>query len=231
RVGEVGGAGGVGVPWLVARDHGRGKLLWLGSALDSEWTNLAAKPLFPALVQEALRSAVAGRLGVRSWRVGEGPAQALKSARRLVFAGEDEGDEEGPRMPSVGFGGGVSGVFEAAETFGGGGLYGVNVDAAAGDTEALDEAALSAWWDGVGAWQFLPEEPAELLAQESPRAALGWWLLWAVLGLLVAEAVMSRAFSHATTDRPGVTRRVRGWVERWRHGEFAGGGGGDRKAV
>ncbi|MEM9752229.1 MAG: BatA domain-containing protein [Planctomycetota bacterium] len=173
-------------PWLVAERLGAGTVLTLGSALDPAWTNLPAKPVFPALIQEALRHGLASRVPTRSfaWDEVRGDASSLRSER---------------------------------------GLMAMNVEAAAGDTTALSDAALSAWWDdAVGPWGYVPGEaeggPAAVLARGAPSLPLGRYLLWAVLALVLMESLLSRRFSHATTSRPGAGSRLVALIRGWRHG-------------
>ncbi|MEM1446382.1 MAG: BatA domain-containing protein [Planctomycetota bacterium] len=180
------------VPWLVAERLGAGTVLTLGSALDPAWTNLPAKPLFPALMQEALRFALASRLPSRSFAWDDRP----------TVAANDSGNVARPTLQAW------------------------NVQADAGDTTALSDAALSAWWDdAVGPWAYVPEESAggiaAVLSQGALSFALGRYLLWAVLTLTVLESLLSRRFSHATTSRPGAGSRLLGLVRGWRHGATA----------
>ncbi len=149
--------------WLVQQPLGRGTVLLLGSSLDTSWTNLPAKPLFPALIQESLRHALARRLPPRTFAWDEQPPETTTAPD----------------------------------------LVALNVQADAGDTTALTEAALSAWWDdAVGPWSFVPPEsqggPASVLTTGAPSLPLGRYLLWAVLGLVLLESLLSRRFSHAT---------------------------------
>lgn len=162
-------AAGDAIPWLVRQPLGAGTVLLLGSSLDTSWTNLPAKPLFPALMQEALRDGLAQRVPTRTFAWDERPPP-------------------GSRAP---------------ETTPSPDLVALNVQADAGDTTALNEAALSAWWDdAVGPWSFIPAAEhggiASVLTTGAPSLPLGRYLLWAVLGLVLLESLLSRRFSHAT---------------------------------
>ncbi len=232
--------GGAESPWLVAQPAGKGTVLWLGSALDPSWTNLPAKPLFPALVQDALRSAVSQRLGRRAWPADERPPGGLNVAEaQRVRMGDASGSISNNTNGTDATGAATDattdrtrrldldapaprpGLYVLPRSGDAPVLVAINPEAKAGDARALDETALSAWWDALGAWSWLPEAPAEFLASESPRAALHMWLLWAVLALVLLEAWLSRVFSHATTDRPGLRRRAMTVIDHWRLGEFA----------
>ena len=139
-----------------------GTVLWLGAALDPAWTNLPAKPLFPALVRDGLLAAISTAAAVEpvvaSPRVGE---------ERAVVAGD-------------------------------GGVTIVRPDAAAANTSAVSPARVEAFFGGLGPVAFLPASgPAEVFPAEAATASLAGGLLWAVLALLVLEAVAGRAFTRA----------------------------------
>jgi hypothetical protein len=57
---------------LASAEVGNGRVVLFTSAADTDWTNLPAKPIFPALLQELARAAAAGRPLTR-WTAGDVP--------------------------------------------------------------------------------------------------------------------------------------------------------------
>lgn len=205
-----------GQPLLVSATVGNGALFLLTTAIDLNWTNLPARPLFPALLHETLetvqaRSAETARLAniisgdqpamMRSW-------EDVTQLDRL--ASENDGEprskmmllrrtEEGftPVEPLD-----QPGIYRAAPQAQGR-MFVVNVDGRAGNTTANDAAALDAWLSSLGTTVVLDEtNPAAALSSFESRANLGQLFLWGVLLLLVAELFLARQFSHAHTGQP-----------------------------
>ena len=117
---------------------------------------------------------------------------------------------------------------------GGGGVV-VNVPAGAGDVGAWEAGRVAGWWDAVGPWELLDvADPGSALRREQrPAVDVGWWLLWVLLGLVLAEAALGRWFSHAVREKPesrrGAGRRV--WVGLRRRGGMHQRNGGPPSGV
>ncbi|MEX1017945.1 MAG: BatA domain-containing protein [Phycisphaeraceae bacterium] len=204
---------------LAAHEHGQGTLMLLAAALDSEWSNLPAKPLFVPLLHESLR----GVLGEARGRIVPGvvagdrptlgpPWRGIDQLTRTSAFGptavpEVDGDEparlvldeenDNEAAPLLRRPAQRPGVYstpaEAAAL-----KLAVNVDAEAGDTQAVDEEQLARWLSGLGTWQYLDaDDPGAALRREAQAVNLGWPLLWVVLALLLFETLLARRFSHA----------------------------------
>ena len=212
RVAPAGGVGATGEPLLVTGDLGDGAVAWMGVAIDPPWTNLPAKPLFVPLIHEGLQGLLGAsgegrRLGAllcgdqpalgRGW---EGAARLERQVKAeagasVVLQRTDQGFS--PVSPLA-----WPGVYEAWPTGLGRRLV-VNVDADACDTLAVGEARWGEWLKPLGDWGFLDlERPAAGLTREVARANVGWYVLWLVLALAVAELVLARWFSHAVAAKP-----------------------------
>ncbi|MEO1236927.1 MAG: hypothetical protein AAFX76_09090, partial [Planctomycetota bacterium] len=202
---------------------GGGRVLLWTSAVEAGWTNLATKPVFPAMLHDGLRGVLgeAGRLTPGSGGgvlAGDAPelgrrwagVTALVSGEQEVAVGRDLVEESGsPGGETSRGGGGGGGAVRALGPIGGPGVYAareggaglrlaVNVSADAGDVRALAASALDEWLDGLGAWSYLEaESPGAVLATAQRRTNLGWALLWVLLGLVLLEMALGRWFSHA----------------------------------
>jgi len=200
---------------LASAAVGDGRVLMLATALDPQWNNVTTKPLFVPLIHEALRGVLGESPQVRRLSLGRaGDRPLLDRAWEAVphvalmqgLAADDTPAQvmlqrdEGGVMPVSALR--EPGVWRGA--FGsqaeGGLLLAMNVDADAGDTRALEAGAVQAWFQSVAQVQWLDDaDPAAALATQSARIALGWPLLFVVLGLVLLETAMARWFSHATT--------------------------------
>ena len=197
-------------PVLVTASLGEGNVFLLATALDLEWSNLPAKPLFVPLLHESLRSVqarsaeaarVAGIVSGDLPALGDtwdGVTSLDRLANEVTGAGEssvllrrtDQGFT--PASPLD-----VPGVYRAAPDAQGR-LFVVNVDPSAGDTQALDVSQLEAWLSPLGRMTWLDESnPALAFAAFDSRANIGHLLLWAVLALILIEVFLARWFSHA----------------------------------
>ena len=104
------------------------------------------------------------------------------------------------------------GVYRATSARSGERLLAVNVDPDAGDTYAA-QPRVEQYFDKLGGWSYLQDkrQAGGVLALDQDRADLTQLLLWFLLGLVLIETVLARAFSHATDhDMPTVMGRVAG---------------------
>jgi hypothetical protein len=223
--------GANGEPLLVGATvvgNRRGRVLMQATAIDTEWTNLPAKPLFVPLVHEVLRAAIDRLQPRRAFEPGDRPLLGPAWANASKLTGpEDEPlllvapDEAGQGSTEQGSGSEGSDAGQAdgdrpqrqgvqpVRAFGQPGLYetetetlAVNVRAEAADTRAAGEQTLQTWLQPLGQWTTIEsEDPAEPMRTNADRADLGWPLLWIVLGLAVLEMLLARWVSHAGTGR------------------------------
>ncbi|CAM9900299.1 unnamed protein product, partial [Laminaria digitata] len=198
--------------FLAGAAVGEGRLLLVATAIDPAWTNLPTKPVFPALLHDALRG-VLGQVAAAAGEgatVGERPelgrrwadAVALVSGgagetQVLLETSEDREDVttlEPLREP---------GVF-APRSGNTGRRLAVNVPADAGDVRAADPALVKTWLDGLGAWNTIDAgQPAAVLATAQKKSNFGWVLLWVLLGLVLLETALARWFSYASAGQRG----------------------------
>jgi hypothetical protein len=235
--------------FLAHHSVGRGSLLFLSSAVDTRWTNLATKPLFVPLVHETLRGVLGlgDRPGMVHAVAGDwpvlGPAWVgLSAMDRVKISGdlivEEAGDGVAPLEWTTGESGVrlvgpvvEPGVYQAATDAGPRRLI-VDVDARAGDMRQIDEEAFTRWLDGLGEWRWLDgEDPGVSLRRTDKIADIGWALLWVLLGLVMLETAVARYMSHANAG-PGRSLTGRLWRAgiRLRSGDKAGDSGRGRAA-
>lgn len=187
---------------LTLTDLGEGKVMLLASAIDPAWTNLPTKPVFVPLLHETLRAVIGAPGEAQRLNAVISGDQPTLGAR--WDAAESVSTAEGHKLTMKRTDAGVTlishvdlpGIYAAQP--GGTPRFIVNPDADAADTRALDEASLSRWLKPLGEWKWIdPDQPLATLAAQSPRADIGWPLLWAVLALTLLETALARWFSHA----------------------------------
>lgn len=216
-------------PLLVAAGVGDGTVLLLGTALNPQWTNLPTKPLFIPLLHESLRSVVgeSPRLLRLSTSVcGDQPRldQQWSGAQRLVLKHPLEQNHLNQSVQLQHSGGHwmpltplhAPGVYGASPESAGRRLA-LNVEAAAGDTAAIELARLEGFLNSISPWQWLDRhDVAAVLAAEPTRIHLARPLLWAVLSLALIETVLARLFSHAAMPWRKTLASLTGWLHRLR---------------
>ncbi|MEM9883375.1 MAG: BatA domain-containing protein [Planctomycetota bacterium] len=213
-----------GGPLLLAGEVGAGRVLLGTAAVDPGWTNLPAKPVFPALLQDALRGVLGATpegdgsgvvVGDRpvlgsAWSGVSAVGVVVGEASAEVAVGQAaEGDRVVRRVlePLP-----LPGVYRGSADVDAGSMRGVglavNVPAGSGDVRGVDGAALGAWLGELGDWSFAEADaPAAVLAEAERRVDLGRVLLWGLLGLVVAEMFLARWFSFAGVGGGGVGGR------------------------
>ncbi len=209
-----------GTPWLLHRAVGEGDVLLLGSALDVAWTDLPTRPMFVALMQDALRALGGPAPGQVALRGGLAWPDGATGVVRV-------GDPEAAVLSEVP-GPGVwrwNGVERNA-------VFVAGVDADAGDTRQWEAESVEQWAEQVvdrqAGWAWF-DEPATGYAtwRSSAQDNRATWtvpLLWTVLVLLVLETVLARRFSHAVdSERAGLRGRA---AMAWRRLRVSGGKGG-----
>lgn len=197
-------------------DLGEGRVVFVATALDPAWSNLPTKPVFVPLIHETIRS-VLGTLP-RDMKLG-----SLVCGDDTQLSAKWDGAQ---RVARIGAGAGESSIalrrtdngLETVTPFTAPGIYlpspsaaglrlAVNVDSSAGDTTALEEAAVSAWINSAAAnseWAWInTDAPTAALTTEELVGNLGWPLLWTTLALLILETVLARKFSHGELSGAG----------------------------
>ncbi len=215
-----------GSAWLVAssvgaeRARGRGLVVLMASAIDFDWTNLAAKPLFPAMLQDAIRQGVGLARGQLVSVAGQTPVLATPSVQIApVGVGDASGgvlavDEAGRASSAIR----RAGLWRASDRNGAtSGLLVVTPDLAAASLQPQSATDVQSWLAslaggrGSSAVRWLDEAGA--ISQEAPAglssseagSGLRWglWFMLAALGLALVEVALARWFSHATIAPAG----------------------------
>lgn len=213
-----------GQPLLVSNQVGQGRVLVLAAAVDPLWTNLPTKPLFVPLLQETLRAAVANRpsgLQLPDVLCGDQPAltsqwrsadplvnQTTRSTQPAALKIDESPDRLALAGPVE-----QPGIYASAHPAQGP-LLVANPDPQGGDTRPLTQEQLTRWlrWAPRRDWLDVAHFQQQITAQAS-HGHLGWPLLWAVLGLVLAETFLARWFSHVG----GSGRSAKSWTHRLVH--------------
>jgi len=204
-----------GEPWHVVAKRGQGAYVWTGSALDTDWTDLPARPLFVPLVQETLRrlvgSSPAPGRGI-GWDVSVSiedqvfpePSKSIENETKALASG----------LPGVGAGVYVNNLGVGVDRY-----EALIAPADAGDTGQVPEALLGRRLDGLSlsGWSYLDAAAGE--AELGQASTLTKALLVLLLVLVVLELILSRWFSHAVRhDEAHTTQRLIKFAVNWLHG-------------
>lgn len=213
--------GGLGAQGPVG---GRGLIVFFGSALAIEWTDLAGKPLFVPLVQELVRQGVGRARPAWSELAG---SRVAAPARAVELRPDPLGDV-GPGTGADERGGSIAidqsgraatplrraGVWRAMDERGVlRGLVAVNADFGASATEPQRPETVAGWLAALSggsepvAWLDASGAPggasaSSVLAGRTGGTQSSLPFLFAALALGVAELCMARWFSHASVG-PG----------------------------
>jgi hypothetical protein len=198
-----------GDPVIVEERLARGRSILVATSADVSWTTMPMWPSYVPIVQELLSAAVGGRLNERNVAVGQSIGAAVRTAAsdvklnvrpplgevkqaKLISEGDysawsfQETDQSGLYVAQFGV------PLSRNETFA------VNVDTKESDLTKLELAELRGdeVWPGINFdyetnWQNLDEKPS---GEISRRAGLHRFLLYGVLGLLLAETILAWQF-------------------------------------
>lgn len=192
-----------GDPLVVTREYGAGMALQLAVPLDADWTTMPSKNDFVPFVHEMV-FLLAGRTAGRNVDVGmplQLPVADGQTPESWTFHGPDgseipavaAGDELRPlaQLPSAS----LPGVYRAVSAADPdrGEFFVVNFDRSESDLAPLEEAdrqRLTA--DGRMQFVNTVEEFENATLTDASRTEMWWWLLLAILGMLVFEVVMTR---------------------------------------
>ena len=204
-------------PLIVESASGRGRVILVATSADRDWTDWPVHRSYPAVMEQIVLEAAAGRFSDRDVRVGQPieellPAAAAGAAATLTWPDRDEGLRAGDvrqfRLkvePSAQ----VSVVRSAPTEFSGTyrleieppvsltHRFSANPDPAESDLAKQDQAGLRAalpgWvFDYAADWQPLKESAAAV----RNRGELHRSLLWIVLALLIVESILAWRFGH-----------------------------------
>ncbi|MDX2131129.1 MAG: BatA domain-containing protein [Planctomycetota bacterium] len=189
---------------------GRAPIVYLGTAVHLEWTDLPTRPLMVPLVQELVRQSV-GRAGGSVQSVA-GLAPGLpQGAAELVRVGADA---PGPALARVGPSGAIDPALRYAGLYsvrGGGGatvgMLAVNPDPAGAGVDVSGREGVERWLTQTGvAFEWLRDDaPGEAGEPRNGRTPddtppISPYLLGAAIALALVETVFARFFSHARVD-------------------------------
>ncbi|MEM9417768.1 MAG: BatA domain-containing protein [Planctomycetota bacterium] len=198
--------------FLASAAVGEGRLLLASVAVDASWTNLPTKPVFPALLHDALRGVLGDVSANDESLAGESPTLGTtwSAVTRLK---QVDGEALVQRFDDQPWNSisepGVYGPSADGQSITSGERIAVNVPSDAGDVRAVNESQLAIWLDGFGAWDYLDaDDPASVLVTAEKRTNLGWALLWVLLALVILEMLLARWFSHAESPRRGRAGQV-----------------------
>jgi hypothetical protein len=192
-----------GDPLVVTREYGAGMVLQLAVPLDADWTTLPSKNDFVPFVHEMV-FLLAGRTAGRNVDVGmplQLPVAEGQTPESWTFHGPDEsatpavaaGDELRPlaQLPAAPLPGVYRAVQEADRERSE--FFVVNFDRSESDLAALEEADRQRL-TAEGRLQFVKtvEDFETATLTDASRTEMWWWLLLAILGMLVFEVVMTR---------------------------------------
>jgi hypothetical protein len=199
--------------WVASLPIGAGRLIWAGTSLSPDWTNLPTKPLFPALIQDALRGSIGSGGKIKS-NISAGDRPTLGPAWQSVNT------IARPQAEPVLLVTQASDQRTTDQRLSEPGLYTaqpqpshrvvVNVDPAAGDLTAIPTSLLETWLEPIAGWQYDQTDPQNN-ALNSDRGNQNPWLgrllLWVLLTLVLFELALARWFSHARSDKEHLSVR------------------------
>lgn len=183
-----------GVPLLVERTVGAGRMLVLTAPIDRQWNDLAIHPVFVQFVAQAARYLIGGDSSMASVMVGAPVTTGLTEGsggqifdpngeRVLGLAATTHAERLIPT--EIGF-------YEIRHSNGARWLA-VNTDRRESDLRQLEP-------DYLARWQALRQRPARatervaVAAETTERRSLGTVLLWAAALLLIAELLMANRY-------------------------------------
>ena len=196
-------------PLMAAARVGDGTVVLLATAINSNWTNLPAKPLWLPLLHEMLRG-VLGESGeparLAKVLVADRPVLGRRwsDVRRLIHENVQE-ESAGVALEPTDDGQILAHGLERP------GIYttqppsslklSVNVDPQAADTRSLTDRSVAEWFATWSEPSWLDDgDPGAALKQQVALFDATWPLLWLILILIVAETCAARWFSHATAE-------------------------------
>lgn len=202
--------GGAADPAITLHQLGAGRVVFISTTANAEWTSLPAKPAYVALMHELLAGSVSAGDAWMNRLVGEPlevpPTIPLKAAPTLTDpSGQSVALQQQPSADgrSVHRSGPLKkpGVYQlntGAATF----PIAVNCPSEEADIRPLADAAIRAALGGIEVDLQADQVPVAALAQQSGND-FGWIAMLLVLGLVGAESFMAMRFGHHRTGGAG----------------------------
>jgi hypothetical protein len=196
-----------GLPLLVERPVGAGRVLVWASTLDAQWTDLPFHPLWVPLVHQLARWSVSGR-EARSWFTAphvltlgtEGQEAIVESPSGKRIRVTPDSQRPAVELRERGF----YEIRGSATAIGAGRPVAVNVDLVESDLSHMDPAELVAAVTSQGqrGAATVARAPFEGTAQElERRQAIWWYLLLAAVLVLAAETLFSNRLSKRSLEQ------------------------------
>lgn len=201
-------------------ERGRGLVALLAVAPELDWTNLPIKPLMVPLLQETVRAGLqlaggSATVAVGS-RLGAQPSIGFTEQGGRTIATDEQGVSR-EMVPVVGLWRGEDGTIVAA-----------NAGEGSIDLTPVGEESVRAALAPLGEVEFARSAPAGEESVRRSDSSIAAWLFVLALVALLAEGVLSRIFSHASTRAAGRVESTVATVGRVRTAARAMSSGGAR---
>lgn len=188
----------LGAPEKQSAEATTGLVALLASAPELSWTNLPSQVLMVPLMQELVRQGLSMIRAAQDIQVGDQPA---------LWVNRSAASLHGPDDVAVG----LDSDRRPTETLPRSGLYvvrdraqqdvdllAVNVDAEAADTRMQPRGTIAGWLEAAGPWETQDrDELTTALRTADGGSPIAGLLLWLVMLLVLADALLARWFSHA----------------------------------
>jgi len=197
-----------GDPAIVEAPRGRGRALVVSTTADAGWSSWPLHPSYPAVMEQLILQAAAGRLAGRNVRVGQPidqalPASALDAPVTVVAPGGEStplklrADGDVARLHYEGTD--LAGVYQArlGPPVAANSSFAANPDPAESDPARLDQTGLR---EALPGWSFAYLDDGQSLIPDAAavgrRGELHRHLLYAVLALILIESLLAWRFGH-----------------------------------
>ena len=197
-----------GDPAIIEMPRHRGRVIQVATSADTGWTTWPLHQSYPPIMEQVVLQAASGKLAERNVRVGQPFDQALPASSSGAAVEVTRPDEV--RAPSKVKPAGDVSLFHYEETDLSGAyrakfgpplaiesIFAANPDPIESDPFKLDRAGLT---DAVPGWAFTYltnwKDLTNNAASVGRRGELHRPLLWALLALLIVEAVAAWKFGH-----------------------------------
>ncbi len=185
---------------ITPRD-GTGTIVLLALPMDLNWSNLPARPLFVAMMQELVRQGVGLGATAQPIIAGSPLPQPLwvQSTRRIPMPGDTLGEDQSHDLNQI------TGVLAQRDAQGSvRSLLVIQPDSAAGVADSTDQQTLLAQldrlvdagqtvWVGEGATE--SADTVSTMVSSTDARSLALWMLWAAAGIAALEFILARLFT------------------------------------
>lgn len=210
--GEAGTAGGAGQdPAITVHVLGQGRVVFVSTTANAEWTSLPVKPVYVSLVHELLAGSVRSGDRWMNLTVGEalqvpvtvpltGAPTLTDPVRNTVVLTQAASDGQASYRSGPLARPGVYTLTSGSQTY----PVAVNVPAEEADVRKLDEAGVRSSLGDIELAMNDDQVPAPAAAAQAEGRDFGWTVMVIVLGLLAVECLMAMRFGHHARGRAGV---------------------------